>query len=93
MKNRKRMLERVSEALEIPGEALTDMPRIALTGNRRLHIEGHKGVLQYDISVIAVNGGAMIFKIYGESLEIASMNAEELLITGNISKFEFEDMT
>ena len=89
---RGRLLERVSDALEIPGEALAYMPGLTMTGNKRVHIEGHKGILQYDSDTIAVNGGVLIFKIYGDKLEIASMNAEEILITGSISKFEFEDM-
>lgn len=84
------MLERVSDAFEIPGGALAGMPRFELTGNRRLHIEGHRGVLEYDSGMIAVNGGPLLIRIFGDRLEIVSMSAEELLIAGNIEKFEFE---
>ena len=75
---------------ELPGEALAGIPKLEMTGNRRLHIEGHKGVLEYSAELIAVNGGAALMKICGSQLEIVSMNAEELLITGDIRRFEFD---
>ena len=89
-KNQNGILERAAEAFDLPGEALAGMPKLTLTGNRRLHIEGHKGIQAYDSSLIAINGGAMLLQVHGENLEISSMSAEELLITGNISKIEFE---
>jgi sporulation protein YqfC len=75
---------------ELPGEVLAGLPKFSMTGNRHLHIEGHKGVLEYSGALIGINGGAALIKIYGAQLEIVSMNAEELLITGDIHKFEFE---
>ena len=91
-KNRKRVLERVSEALELPGELMANMPKLTMTGNRRLHIEGHKGILQHDSDMISVNGVVMLLKVHGDALEIVSMSAEELLIAGRINSFEFEDI-
>jgi len=92
-KNHKKMLERVSEAFELPGEAIAGIPKLSLTGNRRMHIEGHNGVLHYDNAVIAINGGAMILHVYGSALEIISMSAEELLIAGQIERVEFEQFS
>ena len=89
-KERKGALERVSEVFDIPGGALSGLPKLEFTGNRRLHIEGHKGVLEYDSGMIAVNAGPLRLRISGGGLEIVSMSAEELLIAGNIEKFEFE---
>ena len=91
MKNRRKMLERVSEIFELPGEVIADMPKFTVSGNRRMHIEGHKGILQYDRTLIAISAGSMILRVCGKTLEITSMSSEELLITGNIEKFEFED--
>ena len=89
-KNRRSVIERAAEMFELPGEALAGMPKLEMTGNRRLHIEGHKGVLEYSSVLIAVNGGAALMKICGAQLEIVSMNAEELLITGDIRRLEFD---
>ena len=92
-KEQKKMLARVSEMLELPGDVLGGIPRLLLTGNRRMHIEGHRGVLEYDHSVITINGGAIILHLRGRGLEIVSMSAEELLITGHIEKVEFEQFS
>ena len=91
MKNRKRIFEKISDAFELPGEVIADMPKFILSGNRRLHIEGHGGIIQYDRALIIVSAGTMILRIYGAELEITSMSTEELLIAGKINKFEFED--
>ena len=87
---RQRALARTAELFDLPGEALAGMPRITLTGNRRVHIDCHRGILEYTNELIAVNGGAVILKIHGERLDIASMSAEELLITGDVQRLELE---
>jgi sporulation protein YqfC len=89
-KNRKNMIDRAVDAFDLPGEVLAGMPKLTVTGNRRLHVECHKGIVEYDGSLIAVNGGAVLLKIRGEGLEIISMSAEEILIRGLFTAIEFE---
>ena len=89
-KIKKNVLLRAAEMFDLPAEVMVGVPKLELTGNQRMHIEGHNGVFEYSDALITINGGEMLMKIYGAGLEIASMNAEELLITGNIHKFEFE---
>ena len=84
------VLTRAAELFDLPGEVLAKMPRITLTGNRRVHIDCHRGILEYTNTLIAVNGGSVILKIHGERLDIASMSAEELLIMGEVSRLELE---
>jgi len=92
-KDNKKMLARVAEMFELPGEALAGIPKLSMTGNRQIHVEGHGGVLEYDNSTIAINGGTIIIHIHGRGLEIVSMSAEELLIAGHIEKVEFEQLS
>jgi sporulation protein YqfC len=89
-RNKKNLLDRAVETLDLPGEVLAGMPKLTVTGNRRLHIECHKGIIEYNDSLIAVNGGAVLVKIRGEGLEIVSMSAEEILIRGFVVSVEFE---
>ena len=89
-KSKKSIIARAVNAFDLPGEVLTGMPKLTVTGNRRLHIECHKGIIEYNDSLIAVNGGAVLVKIRGEGLEIVSMSAEEILIRGFIVSVEFE---
>jgi sporulation protein YqfC len=80
--SKKSLFDRAVETFDLPGEVLAGMPKLTATGNRRLHIESHKGILEYDGSLIAVNGGGVIIKIRGEGLDIISMSADEILIRG-----------
>jgi sporulation protein YqfC len=89
-KNRKSIMERAVDAFDLPGEVLSGLPKLTVTGNRRVHIECHKGVVEYDGSLIAINGGSVLVKIRGEGLEIISMSAEEILIKGLIITIELE---
>jgi len=88
--NKKSLLDRAIETFDLPGEVLAGLPKLTVTGNRKLHIECHKGILEYDGSLIAVNGGAVILKIRGDGLDIISMSAQEILIRGFFSSIEFE---
>ena len=88
-KNRKSVVDRAVDAFDLPGEILAGMPKLTVTGNRRIHVECHKGIVEYDGSLIAINGGTVIVKIRGEALEILSMSAEEILIRGLVVTVEF----
>lgn len=89
--NKKRSLaEKAVDAFDLPGEVLANMPKLTITGNRRIHIECHKGILEYDQNTIIVNGGAVLLKLRGDDLEICSMSSEELLIKGIIVGIDFE---
>lgn len=83
-------LDKAADILELPGEVMAGMPRITVTGCRRVLVENHKGILEYGSERIHINGGRMVLKIQGSELELKSMNSTELLVTGRISGMEFE---
>ena len=83
------MAARFAERFDIPADAMPGVPLITLTGNRRLHIYGHRGILEYGREFISVNCGSKIVGVYGTSLELASMNSAELLIAGDVRRVEF----
>ena len=83
--NKKRgIAEGISEKFDIPGEGVAGQTRLTLTGTRRVHIENHRGVIEYNETLISVNCGDIIISITGENLELQSMNAQELLIRGDV---------
>ena len=79
------LLEKTAELLDLPAEAITNLPRLELVGDGELRMENHKGILAYGSEEIHISGGKMIVKVRGAGLELRSMNANELLITGSIS--------
>ena len=85
-RNRKRegLLEKTAEVLDLPGDVVAGLPRVELTGSRELRMENHKGILAYGSQEIHISGGKLVIKVRGSNLELKSMNASQLLITGEI---------
>ncbi len=88
MERKESILEKTSQLLDLPGDLVAGLPRAELTGDRELRIENHKGILSCGQEEIHVSGGKVIFRVRGSELELRSMNALELLITGHISALE-----
>lgn len=65
------------------------LAKIEITGNREISIDGCRGILEYDESVVRLNLGNMIIKITGAGLTIPSMAAEQTTVTGSIACVEF----
>ena len=70
--------------LDLPGDVVAGLPRVELTGSRELRMENHKGILAYGSQEIHISGGKLVIKVRGSNLELKSMNASQLLITGEI---------
>lgn len=85
---RKGILERTAEVLDLPGDVVAGLPRIEITGSHELRMENHKGILAYGSQEIHISGGRLIIKVRGTDLELKSMNASQLLITGTITAVE-----
>lgn len=89
MDRKESLLERASQALDIPADAVAGMPRIELLGDRELRMEYHKGILSYGTDEIHISGGKLVVRVKGEGLELKSMNPTELLIAGQILSLDF----
>lgn len=87
MERKESLLERTARTLDLPMD-VAGLPRIELLGDRELRVEAHKGILAYTTQEIHISGGRMIIRVLGSDLELRSMNAAELLITGDIRAVE-----
>ena len=87
---REGLLEKTAEVFDLPADALAGLPRVELTGDRELRMENHRGILSYGTEEIHISGGRLVVKVRGEGLELKSMNARELLLTGAIRAVELE---
>ncbi|BFK86614.1 sporulation protein YqfC [Pseudoflavonifractor gallinarum] len=84
------VLERTAQVFDLPGDLVAGLPRMELIGDRELRMENHRGILAYGSEEIHISGGKLILKVRGEGLELRSMNAGELLITGQIRSVELD---
>lgn len=73
------------EVFDLPGEAAFGVPRVTVTGASKVHIENHKGLLEYGPQAIVVNTPGMMVKLRGERLEISAMSDLELVVTGDLA--------
>ena len=53
-------------------------------------MENHRGILSYGADEIHISGGKLVVKVMGTGLELKSMNASQLLLTGAIRAVELE---
>ena len=80
-------MEKTAQALDLPPD-VAGLPRIELLGDRELRVEYHKGILAYGTEEIHISGGKLVIRVLGSGLELRSMTASELLVTGQIRAVE-----
>ncbi len=87
MERKESVLEKTVRALDLPAD-VAGLPRVELIGDRELRVEYHKGILAYGNEEIHISGGKLVIRVLGSDLELRSMTAQELLITGDIRAVE-----
>ena len=72
------------ETLELPRDLFEGLPIIELTGNRKLYISNHRGILQYKQDEICIMSQALRIDVKGLDMILESYTREELVIRGYI---------
>jgi len=83
-------LERLSESLALPPEAVAGAPRVTLSGTSRVCIEHHRGLLAYSGEEVEVSGGSVRYRVRGTHLLLQVMTQEQLQISGDIFGVDVE---
>ena len=84
MDRRNRILERLAQSADLPGEAIPGQTVVELVDDRRVLIESHNGVTEYGREKICVRVRYGRVEICGCGLELARMTKDQLVITGHI---------
>ncbi len=80
----------VSDKLSIPAETLGEVPLVLLRGKRRVSIENHRGVTQYEDTLVQVAVKRGSVRVVGYGLSIVSMSKNSVDICGTIRAIELE---
>ena len=72
---------RLTDAMDLTGDVSLE-PLVELSGDRRVLIERHRGILQYQRDRICVKVKFGTVAVTGEDLEIYQMSQEKLVISG-----------
>jgi sporulation protein YqfC len=87
MARRKREKNQIKNKL-LP-EMFVDEPRIEMTGNREIIIDGCKGVVEYTENNIRISLGESVLSLSGDNLVIQTFDNDVVIIDGMISDIDF----
>ncbi len=90
MRARPTITQKMLTRLDIPPEALTGAPRITISGDGRVLVEGHRGLLEYARDRIAAAGPGCRILIKGENLALVAMDRREMVVSGRLWAVELE---
>jgi sporulation protein YqfC len=81
--------EKLSQWLQMPLDAVMNLPHIEMTGNREILVENCKGIAEYGQEEIRILGGRTILRITGKRLVLKAMTDDSILVGGEITLMEF----
>ena len=82
---------RAASVFDLPGD-VAGLTNIEICGTREVLIENHKGILEYDDTILCVNAGRHLLTIEGQNLVISAMNDLGLRLSGTIETVTFKPM-
>ena len=80
----KKLIERLSMAMELTSEPFPGQTLVELFGTERVIIENHKGICQYSDTKICIKSLYGFVSVLGKNLYIIRMSKERLIICGEI---------
>ncbi len=87
---RKKKSSKLDRILEIPQEVYSNETRLSCLGFHELLAENYRSILDYQEVYIRIHTHTGILGIGGQKLEMIAMTEDDLKITGEIEKIEFE---
>ena len=78
----------IAEAFDVSKDIVLNLPRIVMIGANEITIENYEGILEYGENQIGIGASEMKIRISGKKLEIRTITAEMLFITGYIQNIE-----
>lgn len=90
LENRKKRVQQgFANALDIPEDALLNLPKITVTGNSRVLIENHKGVIEYTSGKLRIGVSFGEIEITGRDFFLKNILSDELSLQGQIESILF----
>ena len=80
--------EETAHRFDLPADAAARLPRITLTGRKRVTVENHRGLLGWSDTRAEISGGRVRVCITGVDLYLRVMKKDAVVITGEIHSVE-----
>lgn len=66
-----------------------EKPNIELCSDKKVTIEGCKGIIEYNENTVRINCGRLIVKCCGDGLCICAPNSDTITVSGTIISVEY----
>jgi len=90
-KRREIISKAMADFLEIPGDLVLDIPKLTITGRAELHLENHKGIIEFSTERMRINLSRGFLEIIGDNLEIQALMPDEMKVAGEIRGIKYLD--
>ncbi|MDN5345492.1 MAG: hypothetical protein PWQ18_1606 [Clostridia bacterium] len=88
--DRARRWERaITDYLELPADAVLDLPRLTMVGNTRLVIENHRGIREYRTDLVRLQLTIGEMEIKGTGMLLREIKPDAIALEGTIQTLKF----
>ncbi|KYH31012.1 sporulation protein YqfC [Neomoorella mulderi] len=88
--DRARRLEKaITDYLELPADAVLDLPRLTLVGNSRLVVENHRGISEYQPDLVRLKLSTGELEIKGTGMLLREIKPDAIALEGTIHSLTF----
>lgn len=77
--------------LDMPQDALLDLPRITIIGDKQLYLENHRGIIEYSPQRVRVSVAGGQLEISGQNFSLKNIKADEIALEGKILGLAFHN--
>lgn len=82
-------MEKVVDALQLPKDLCLGALNIRIIGQYEAYVENYRSIIEYDTSVIKLQGKGCRVKIVGKYLKITCFSKYDMKIKGNLQEIKF----
>lgn len=75
--------------LELPKDVMLDLPSINLVGTLQLHLENHRGIVEFTTERVRINTKEGMLEISGKDFFLRVITQQEIVIDGKIDALSY----
>lgn len=91
MEKKREAIKVMADLLEIPRDLVLDLPKLTVIGRNEIHLENHRGIIEYSLNRVRVNLSRGYLELEGSDFEIKALLPDEMLIVGEIRVVRYLD--
>ena len=93
MKGYRKLVDKIMEPDDFETAACRGLPCMRMASDSAVYIDGHRGIIEYDRSVIKLNAKGRKIILKGENMYIAAFSKDFIKIRGKIQEVSFERLS